>query len=261
MGVVNCTPDSFSDGMKDEGINSQRSIAKSLSLLSQGAHVLDIGGESTRPGAKEVSVEEELRRVIPVIEGIRRQSEIPISIDTRKAVVAWQALKAGASIINDVSGFTFDPAMQAVISEFKPTVIVTHSRGTPATMQFPPHTTYRDVLSEIISELRQRCEMLESCGLEAQQIYIDPGFGFAKTPAHSWELLDQLERLHVLPYPALISLSRKGFLGDASGERDPARRDPETLAALAIAYRKGFRFFRVHDVALCRKFFAVVVRS
>jgi dihydropteroate synthase len=265
MGIVNCTPDSFSDGVDANTASSAYFIEKALALVEDGAEMLDIGGESTRPGASELAYGLELDRVLPVIEGIRAHSQVPLSIDTRKALVARQALAAGACVVNDVSGFRADAeGMHALLATHKPSVILMHSRGTPKTMQASPHTVYgsgdngiEDVVGDVCRELQAGIERLCQWGLWPQKICVDPGFGFAKLAHQSQSLLQHLAALKTLGHPVLVGLSRKGFLGAYSHETVPARRDPETLAALAIAYTQGFRFVRVHNIAYCRKFFAV----
>lgn len=258
MGIVNCTPDSFSDGVNANEGSSAYFIDKALALVEDGAEILDIGGESTRPGAEEMAAGPELDRILPVIAGVRKHVRVPLSVDTRKAEVARQALEAGASVINDVSGFHRDAeGMRALLALHQPSVILMHSRGTPKTMQSPPYAVYEDIVGEVCRELRAGIDRLCTWGLRPDQICVDPGFGFAKLAPHSQYLLQHLAGLKILGHPVLIGLSRKGFLGATSQEAVPARRDPETLAALAIAYTQGFRFFRVHNVAYCRKFFSV----
>lgn len=255
MGIVNVTPDSFSDGKKAPPAFF---VEKALQLIDDGAHIIDIGGESTRPGSIEISDNEELDRILPVVEELAKRTPIPLSIDTRKAKVAEAGLRAGALIINDVSGFRFDPQMAEILKCHRPGVIAMHSRSTPQTMREAPHTVYRDLVFDVIAELRETLDRLLSWGLDQNLICLDPGFGFAKTKEQSLELLLELERFKkYLDTPFLIGLSRKAFLGAISGEKNAANRDPETLAALAIAYQKGFRFFRVHEVSACRRFFSV----
>ncbi len=255
MGIVNATPDSFSDGRPEGTLDAFLRHARKL--IRDGADVLDIGGESTRPGAEPVSVDRELARVIPLIAALRGETELPLSIDTRRAAVAEAALRAGVDIVNDVSGFCFDPEMEGVLRRFSPAVVAMHSRGTPETMQAPPHTVYGDVMADVSRELALRATQLKKWGLRDGQIALDPGLGFAKTAAQSLELLHRIGELKGLGHPVLLGASRKSFLGRVSGEALPEKRDPETLAAMALAFQSGIRFFRVHNVAAARAFFSV----
>jgi dihydropteroate synthase len=244
MGIVNLTPDSFSEGGRLAG--SAESVAFALRLASQGAHILDFGGESTRPGASPVSLDEELRRVIPVVQATAEQLAIPISVDTTKAEVARLALAAGASIINDISSLSADPDMARVAAATGAGVVLMHMQGTPATMQANP--SYHDVVSEVYDFLAFRVEWAEARGIPRQQIAVDPGIGFGKTPLHNLEILRNLERFDTLGCPILIGLSRKGFLGSITG-RPVSDRAAATVAASLDACRRGARIVRVHDVA------------
>jgi dihydropteroate synthase len=242
MGVLNVTPDSFSDGGRflDPGL----AVEHALRMARDGAHVIDIGGESTRPGAVEVPVEDECRRVIPVIRALARRIECPISIDTRKAAVAQQALAAGAAIVNDVSALTFDPAMAAVAARNKAAVVLMHMRGTPATMQ--QMTGYRDVVGEVADYLAERAAAARRAGIAASRIVLDPGIGFAKKTSQNLKLLGAIPRLCALGYPLLIGVSRKSFVRQIAGAEDEQVL-MGTAAAVALAVAAGAAIVRVHD--------------
>jgi dihydropteroate synthase len=247
MGIVNVTPDSFSDGSQylDPGPAAEHAVQ----LVGMGADLLDIGGESTRPGATPVPVDEELRRVLPVIERIAKAVTVPLSIDTRNAEVALRALDVGAVIVNDVSGLTFDPAMVSVCARAKAGVICMHMQGTPATMQQNPH--YDDVLAEVAAYLAGRVDTLEQAGIPRERIVIDPGIGFGKTAAHNLTILQHVDRFRAVGRPVLIGHSRKRFLGKLLG-----RPVDELLAgtigvAIALAV-EGIDILRVHDVQATR---------
>jgi dihydropteroate synthase len=245
MGIVNVTPDSFSDGGRF--IDPQDAVAQGMKLVEEGAAILDIGGESTRPHAKAVSVEEELRRVIPVIEGLRAQTDVPISIDTSKADVAVAALASGAEILNDVTGLTSDPLMVRAALDSGAAVCAMHMRGDPRTMQDRP--AYTDAFQEVYDYLAARRDALEDLGIERDRIALDPGIGFGKTLEHNLALLCNADRFLDLGCPILFGHSRKSYIGqlldDVSPERD---RTPATIGtALALAC-KGVSILRVHDV-------------
>jgi dihydropteroate synthase len=244
MGIVNLTPDSFSDNGHLPG--SAESVAFALRLAAQGADILDFGGESTRPGADPVSLDEELRRVIPVVRATAEQLEIPISVDTTKAEVARLALAAGALVINDISSLAADPEMVRVAAATGAGVVLMHMQGTPATMQANP--AYQDVVNEVYDFLAFRVEWAEARGIPRNRIAVDPGIGFGKTPLHNLEILRNLERFDTLGCPILIGLSRKGFLGSITG-RPVSERAAATVAASLDACRRGARIVRVHDVA------------
>ena len=248
MGVLNVTPDSFSDG--GLYLDPERAIARGLELISAGADILDIGGESTRPGAEPVPPEEELRRVIPVIKGLREETEAVISIDTYKAVVAEAALEAGADMVNDISALRFDGRMGEVLAETAAPVILMHMQGEPRTMQENPH--YDDVVSEIISFLRRRIEEAVELGIAPERVIIDPGIGFGKRVEHNLEILRRLDELKVLGRPILIGPSRKSFIGQLSGA-PVSERLPGTIAAVALGIAKGAAIVRVHDVREVRQ--------
>jgi len=244
MGVINVTPDSFSDG----GVHMDRRIAaeSAREMETQGAAVIDVGGESTRPGAEPVSLEEELDRVIPVIELIRSSSDIPISIDTMKAEVARSAALAGADIINDVTALRFDRQMPAVAREHGLGVILMHMRGEPRTMQ--ERVSYRDLMGEIHSELSLWRSWAIESGLAAESLMVDPGIGFGKSFEHNLEILARVSELNSLG-PVVVGASRKGFVGQLTGRPGGKARTAGSLAAVAAAARGGAAIVRVHDVA------------
>ena len=244
MGVLNVTPDSFSDG----GLffDRDKAVERALEMVREGASIVDVGGESTRPGAKEISLDEELSRVIPVIESISKEIDALISIDTRKAHVAAAATRAGASIINDVSGLKHDPDMAKVVARHGATVIVMHMKGTPQDMQHDPR--YGDLISEIITSLRESIDIAKRAGVEEEKIIIDPGIGFGKTVAHNLEILNRLGEFKVLGHPICIGTSRKSFIGKVLNETDTDSRLSGTIATCTIAIAKGANIIRVHDV-------------
>lgn len=243
MGIVNVTPDSFSDGGQHG--TTEAAIAHGLRLVSEGADVLDIGGESTRPGAGEISEEEELKRVIPVIEALAKQISIPIAIDTSKPGVMRAAIKAGASIINDVFALRRDNALD-VAAELKVPVILMHMQGEPHSMQSAPH--YDDAVAEVHSFLTQRIFACEMAGISKKNIVIDPGFGFGKSLEHNLALLAQLQKFVELGVPVLAGLSRKSMIGTLTG-REVNDRIWGSVAAALIAAQNGAKIIRVHDVA------------
>jgi dihydropteroate synthase len=248
MGVLNVTPDSFSDGGCHAG--PEEAVAHGLALAREGADLIDVGGESTRPGAAAVAPDEELRRVVPVVAALRRAlgdgPEAPVlSVDTRKAAVAARALEAGAAIVNDVSALTDDPDMPAVVRRARAGVILMHMRGTPETMQADPR--YDDVVRDVAAYLRERLDALRAAGLDPETLAVDPGIGFGKTVAHNLRLLARLEALQPLGRPIVVGVSRKRFLGTLTG-RDVGERLPASVAALACAALHGAHVVRVHDV-------------
>jgi len=243
MGIVNVTPDSFSDGGQHG--TTEAAIAHALRLVGEGADVLDIGGESTRPGAAEIPEEEELKRVIPVIEALAKQINIPIAIDTSKPGVMRAAVKAGASIINDVFALRRDDALD-VAAELKVPVILMHMQGDPHSMQAAPH--YDDAVAEVHSFLTQRIFACEMAGIPKKNIVIDPGFGFGKSLEHNLALLAQLQKFVELGVPVLAGLSRKSMIGTLTG-RDVSDRVSGSVAAALIAAQNGAKIIRVHDVA------------
>lgn len=243
MGIVNVTPDSFSDG--GEFLDPERGIAHGLELVEQGAHVLDIGGESTRPGADEVPAEEELRRVVPVIEGLAGAA--PISIDTTKAEVAAAAIHAGAAMVNDVSALNGDPGMAALCADQGVEVVLMHMLGTPRTMQDDPR--YEDVVAEVMDFLLERVEVATAAGIAREKIWIDPGIGFGKTVEHNLALLGATSVLTGPGLPVLVGPSRKAFIGKLGQGAPERERAGGTVAACLAAMEGGAAMVRVHDVA------------
>ena len=244
MGIVNATPDSFSDG--GTYLNPQSAIEHGLRLAAEGASIIDVGGESTRPYSQPVSAKQELERVIPVIRGIAAQSDVPISIDTSKAAVASAAIEAGAEIINDVTGLTGDPDMLQVAVESGVGVCAMHMQGTPLTMQDNPR--YENVVQEVADYLNQRKACLLDAGIPLDKICLDPGIGFGKTHEHNLELLAGCEAFLELGCPILIGHSRKGFIGKLLGDED-AERDSGTLAISLLMAQKKMHILRLHQVA------------
>lgn len=244
MGIVNVTPDSFSDG--GVHFDADAAIAHGLKLAEEGADLLDIGGESTRPGAGEVAIEDELRRVIPVIEALAAQLAIPISIDTSKPEVMRAAVEAGAGMINDVFALRRDGALDAAAALGVPVVLM-HMRGEPRTMQDAPD--YDDVVGEVHRFLAERIFAAEMAGVARRNIVVDPGFGFGKTTAHNLQLLAQLRRFTELGVPVLAGMSRKKSIGELTGREDPRERVFGSAAAHLIAAQNGAMLLRVHDVA------------
>jgi dihydropteroate synthase len=243
LGIVNVTPDSFSDGGRF--LETDAAVKHGLELVRQGADLLDVGGESTRPGSEPVDLEEERRRVLPVIEGLRRDTEVPISIDTSKAALAEEALEAGASIVNDVTAGR-DPAMAGVVAKHGAGVVLMHMRGTPRTMQDDPR--YGDVVSEILAELRERIDMFIAAGAAVEQIAVDPGIGFGKTYEHNIEILARLSEFRSLGRPVCLGVSRKGFIGQITGRpRHERAVGSAAIAAFALA-NDATQILRVHDV-------------
>jgi dihydropteroate synthase len=245
MGILNVTPDSFSDGGKHADLET--AVAHGLELVRQGADLLDVGGESTQPGAEPVPLAEELRRVVPVVQALAACVSIPISVDTSKAEVARQTLAAGADIINDVTALSGDPDMAAVVRGFRAGVILMHMRGTPATMQQDPR--YDEVVADVRAHLEARLHWAAAVGIAAEQIALDPGIGFGKTSAHNLELIARLDEFERLGRPVCLGVSRKGFVGKLLGDRPTQRRLPGSLAAVLYAMsRDAVQVVRVHDV-------------
>jgi dihydropteroate synthase len=243
MGIINVTPDSFYDGGKR--LDSDRAVADGIDLVEAGAEVLDVGGESTRPGAKPISVEEELQRVLPVIGGLRRNVNVPISIDTYKAQVARAALSEGADLVNDISALRFDPQMAVLVAAEKVPVVLMHMQGTPRTMQAAP--CYSDVLREVQEFLTARFHFAIEAGIERENIIIDPGIGFGKTLDHNLTLLRGLPALATLEQPLLVGASRKAFIGKILGLEADERLEGSLAAAIAAVFG-GAHIVRVHDV-------------
>ncbi len=244
MGVLNVTPDSFSDG--GSYIDPAAALAHAREMITEGVDILDIGGESTRPGAAPVEAGEELRRVLPVIEALAGETNIPLSIDTSKAAVAREALVRGCSILNDVTGLRGDPDMMALAASSGAGVILMHMLGEPRTMQQAP--VYGDVVAEISVFFRQRLAACVESGLDVRRVVLDPGIGFGKTAAHNLEILRRLPELTVHQRPLLLGVSRKSFLAATLGESDPVERLWPTVALTSLGRERGARIFRVHDV-------------
>ncbi len=245
MGILNVTPDSFSDGghFRDPG----RAVEHGLQLIAEGADIIDIGGESTRPGAAPVEAEEELRRILPVIAGLRSQSKVLLSIDTMKAHVARAALAAGADIINDVTGLNGDPGMLKLAAESSAGLVVMHMQGSPQTMQQNPH--YQDVVQEVRDYFLRRLHALEEAGIDLQRVALDPGFGFGKNLDHNLTLMQQLASLRINDRPLLAGISRKSFLSHLTTETAIDARQWPTVALSAWLREQGADIQRVHDVA------------
>lgn len=247
MGVLNLTPDSFSDGSSYGSL--QEAVAAAEKMVSEGADIIDIGGESTRPGAGPVSAEDELRRVIPVIEKLAGRLQVPISIDTWKAAVAAASLKAGAEIVNDISAMTFDPKMLETVAGSDAAVVLMHSRGRPSDMQ--SDTDYQDIVIEVGAFLAARVKAAISCGIDETRIVVDPGIGFGKSAAGNLEIIRRLREFQSLGRPILIGPSRKSFIG-AALNRDVSDRIFGTAASVAVSMMNGASIFRVHDVMAMR---------
>jgi dihydropteroate synthase len=245
MGILNVTPDSFSDGGRY--LNVDAAVAKGLELVQQGADILDIGGESTRPGAGAVPLDEELRRVVPVVAGLARQTTVPLSVDTSKAEVARSSLAAGAHIINDVTALDGDPAMMEVAVQSKAGLILMHMKGTPATMQTDPR--YENVIAEIDRFFEERLRLAVKAGVSLERIVLDPGIGFGKTSEHNLEILARLGEFQRFGRPVCLGVSRKGFVGRLLNNRPVERRLAGSLAALCHAMcHRAVQVVRVHDV-------------
>lgn len=253
VGILNVTPDSFSDGGRFAALDA--AVAQAERLKADGCRLLDVGGESTRPGSKPVPASEETGRVVPVIDALVRRGLGPVSVDTRKADVAAAALDAGASVVNDVSGLAFDSGLAGRVARAGAGLILMHMRGTPDTMDGLTH--YGDVAVEVAGELREAAARADAAGIARERIVLDPGFGFAKTPEQSLRLLAELDPVVGLGYAVLVGPSRKRFLGAATG-RPPEDRDRATAVACALAWQRGARLFRVHDASLAREALALV---
>jgi dihydropteroate synthase len=254
MGVVNVTPDSFSDGGRF--FDRQAALDQARALAAAGADILDIGGESTRPAADPVPLEEELDRVVPVVEILGRELDLPISIDTYKAPVARAALAAGASLINDISALRFDPEMAPLAADQQAPVVLMHMQGTPRDMQV--HPRYDDLLGDIKAFLRERLEYAVSQGIPRELVILDPGIGFGKTFRHNLEILNHLDAFLDLGCPLLVGPSRKAFIGHILGLPNGEVRDIGTLAALGVAVFRGARIVRTHNASYARQFLAVL---
>jgi dihydropteroate synthase len=252
MGVLNVTPDSFSDG----GLffDKEKAISHALRMVEGGADIIDIGGESTRPGSKPLELEEELRRVIPVIESLAKEVDVPLSIDTYKSTVAQRAIEAGAEIINDISGLHFDPSLAKVAAKNDTPLILMHIRGTPETMQKGVH--YDSLFSEILQYLKESIQRAESTGLDPRQIIIDPGIGFGKTAEDNLLIIKNLYEFRILGKPILLGTSRKSFIGKILNTEVGDRLEG-TLSSIAIGVLNGAHIIRSHDVLQAKKAIAV----
>jgi dihydropteroate synthase len=248
MGIINVTPDSFADGGRR--LDAARALADGLQMIDDGAHLLDIGGESTRPGADPVSAEEELRRVLPVVEALAKDGRVPVSIDTYKAAVAREAIAKGATIVNDVSGLQYDDELAATVAASGAAIVLMHNRGRSREMY--RDAAYDDVMGEIGRELEAAIGRATAAGIPRELVIVDPGFGFAKRAEHTWESLAELDRLAALDRPILVGPSRKSFLTTAvapgSGDWPPSERDWATAAAVTASVLGGAHIVRVHAV-------------
>lgn len=249
MGILNVTPDSFSDGGRF--LDPADAVAQARRMAAEGADLVDVGGESTRPGAPAVSADEEAARVVPVIRALRDALELPVSVDTRKAAVAREAMAAGADVVNDVSGLA-DPAMAGVVAPSGAGLVLMHMRGTPATMQ--GLTEYGDVVDDVAAELADSLARADAAGIARERVVLDPGIGFAKTAEQNLELIASLERIQArLGRPVLLGASRKSFIGALLGGVPADERDAGTVGACVAGLARGARLFRVHDVRAARQ--------
>ena len=244
MGILNVTPDSFSDsGLY---LDKAQAIDRAVRMAEEGADIIDIGGESTRPGSEPLAIEEELRRIIPVIEALSKEIDIPLSVDTYKSGVARRALDAGASMVNDISGLRFDPGMPKVVSEYRVPVVIMHIKGAPKDMQRNP--LYQALMPEVMDTLRKGIRSAMESGVSEDKIIVDPGIGFGKTSEHNLEIIHNLRELTFLEKPVLIGPSRKAFIGKVLGDMPPGERLEGTAAAVAVSIMNGANIIRVHDV-------------
>jgi len=252
MGILNVTPDSFYDGGRHAIHES--ALAHGRALVAEGADILDVGGESSRPGAESISVDEECARVVPLIAALRRETDLPISVDTTKAAVAAAGLDEGADVVNDISAGRFDPAMLPLVATRGASIVLMHMQGTPATMQTAPH--YDDVVAEVAAFLRARIDAAHAAGIPDTQIWIDPGIGFGKRRDDNLRLLAELRTLVAIGYPLVVGASRKRFLGTTPNDT-PDDRLAASLAAATLAAGQGAAILRVHDVAATRRAVAI----
>ena len=253
VGILNATPDSFSDGGLH--MDPARAAAAAVAMVGEGAVMLDLGAESTRPGATPVAADEELRRLLPVLRAVRSAVRVPLSVDTTKAAVARAALDEGADVVNDISAGRLDPHLLPLCARTRTPVVLMHMQGTPATMQRDPR--YTDVVAEVAKFLTERARAALDAGVSPDAIVVDPGFGFGKTVEHNCFLLRRLDEIVALGYPVLVGMSRKGFVGKLLGDRPTHDRVHGTAAAVALAVKAGTRLVRVHDVAAMRDVVAV----
>jgi dihydropteroate synthase len=244
MGIINVTPDSFADG--GLRFDPEKAVGDGLQMIADGADILDVGGESTRPGAEALPEDEELRRVLPVVSRLAREGTVPVSIDTYKAAIAREALASGAVIVNDVSGLLYDENLPAVVADSGAAVVLMHTRGRSKDMYH--HAVYDDATSEVVAEIAAAVRRATAAGVPPARIIIDPGIGFAKRASHSFELLANLDRLAVLDRPVLVGPSRKSYLKDAIGDRAAGGREWATAAAVAACVFAGAHIVRVHGV-------------
>ena len=249
VGILNVTPDSFSDGGRFSLLED--ALKRGRQMAAEGADWIDIGGESTRPDALQVSEQEELDRVLPVVEALNRELDLPLSIDTTKSIVAREAVASGADFVNDISGLTFDDQMADVVAASGAGVVVMHTRGRPHLMQ--KDTRYADIVAEVLAALRMSVELAEQRGIAREKIAVDPGIGFGKDVLSNLELLRRTAALTELGRPIMLGTSRKSFIGKVAGPADPEGRLAGTLATIALGYAGGARLFRVHDVAAARQ--------
>ena len=247
MGVLNVTPDSFSDGGKF--FQTDKAIKHGLQMAADGAAIIDVGGESTRPSSAPISAEQQLKRVVPVIKALREKIDVPISIDTRNFEVAKAALEAGAAMINDITALN-DERMAVLAAEYEVPVVLMHMQGTPATMQIEPK--YDDVVGEVLQFLLGRAKRAQQFGISKERIFIDPGIGFGKTLEHNLELLRNIDKFVATSYRVLVGTSRKSFIGKITGKEKPADRIFGTAASVALCAAAGVSIVRVHDVAEMR---------
>ncbi|MBI5191065.1 MAG: dihydropteroate synthase [Nitrospirae bacterium] len=261
MGILNVTPDSFSDGGRFvvgggrvdgfSRVDVAAAVEAALLMAEAGADIIDVGGESTRPGSDRVSPDEEQARVVPVIEGIRKRSGIPISIDTYKAATALAAVRAGADIINDISGLAFDPDMPKAAADSGAALVVMHIKGTPEDMQKDPN--YDDLMGEVTGFLMAGSDKALRAGVPRDRILVDPGIGFGKTLAHNLELINRLDELSRLGYPVVLGVSRKAFIGRLTGADDPMDRGDGSVAAAVMGIARGAHIIRAHDVRSAKR--------
>ena len=244
MGILNVTPDSFHDGGKYNTI--KQALIHTEQMISEGADIIDVGGESTRPGSNSISEKEELRRVIPIIEAINKNFEIPVSIDTTKSMVARQALDSGATIVNDISGLSFDPALADIVSKYEAQIILCHTSSRPVDMQ--KKTLYKNIVEDIYNYLQNSIKISEDCGILSDNISIDPGFGFGKTANHNLLLLKSLSKFKKLDKKVVIGTSMKSFIGKILQSDDIEQRILGTFATIVISILNGADIVRVHDV-------------
>ena len=257
MGIVNLTPDSFSDGgrfYRGGRVDVTAAVDRALQLIDEGAAIIDLGAESTRPGSQRIDETEELRRIVPVVAAICEKTSVPVSVDTYRAATAREAIAAGAEIVNDISAATFDARMLPLLCESNVGVCLMHIQGTPQTMQQSQH--YDDVVAEVAAYLTERKDALIAAGISPERITLDPGVGFGKDASHNLRLLREVETLHAIGLPLLYGISRKRFVDALTGcdhVNDPELRLPGTLAATLFLAQQGVQIFRVHDVAATKQ--------